>query len=82
VPTTLPAEPTPTPQGNYSIVTPYTNDQALESAQQANPDASFRNLDDGAYIKFGDSYSNRSDAEAKAQELQQQGLNVEIKEIK
>jgi hypothetical protein len=77
-----PAEPTPTPQGSYSVVAPYTNDRALESAQQASPDASFRNLDDGAYIKFGDSYSSRSAAEAKAQELQQQGVNVEIKEIK
>jgi hypothetical protein len=82
LPTVPPPAPTPTPQGDYSVVTPYTNDRALESAQQASPDASFRNLDDGAYIKFGDSYSNRSEAEAKAQELQRQGLNVEIKESK
>jgi hypothetical protein len=69
----------PEPQGDYRLVTPYTNDAALEAAQQSDPNASFRNLDDGAYIQYGGSYSSKSAAQAKAAQLRNQGVNVEIK---
>lgn len=78
-----PAQPVPSalpePQGNYRIVTPYTNDAALEAAQKSDPNASFRNLDDGAYIQFGDAYGSQAEVEAKASELRDQGFDVEIR---
>ncbi|MBE9032646.1 hypothetical protein IQ266_23185 [filamentous cyanobacterium LEGE 11480] len=69
----------PEPKGDYRVVTPYTNDAALESAQKSNSDASFRNLDDGAYVQYGGSYSSKAEADAKAAELRQQGVEAEIK---
>jgi hypothetical protein len=71
-------EAAPQPQGDYRVVTPYTNDADLETAQKANPNASFRNMDDGAYVQH-DAYSSKAEADAKAVELQQQGISAEVK---
>ncbi|NJM46110.1 MAG: hypothetical protein HC860_07955 [Alkalinema sp. RU_4_3] len=69
----------PSPQGDYRVVQPYTNDSELESAQKVNPEASFRNLDDGAYIQHGGSYSSKSEADAAAADLKSKGIEVEVK---
>jgi hypothetical protein len=60
-------------------VAPYTNDAALESAQKSHSDASFRNLDDGAYVQYGGAYGSKAEADAKAAELREKGVNAEIK---
>jgi hypothetical protein len=70
---------TPQPQGDYRVVTPYTNDADLESAQKSDPTASFRNLDDGAYVQRGSSYSSREEADAAATKLKEQGVEAEVK---
>jgi hypothetical protein len=69
----------PTPQGDYRVVQPYTNDSELESAQKVNPEASFRNLDDGAYIQHGGSYSSKTEADAAAAALKSKGIEAEVK---
>ncbi len=73
------AEPAPSPQGDYRVVQPYTNDGALEAAQKVNPEASFRNLDDGAYVQHGGSYSSKAEAESAAAALKEKGVEVEVK---
>jgi hypothetical protein len=73
-----PAE-TPQPQGDFRVVTPYTNDADLEAAQKTDPTASFRNLDDGAFIQRGGSYSSREEADAAATKLKEQGVEAEVK---
>jgi hypothetical protein len=73
-----PAE-TPQPQGDYRVVTPYTNDADLEAAQKSDPTASFRNLDDGAFVQRGGSYSSREEADAAAAKLKEQGVEAEVK---
>jgi hypothetical protein len=77
-PAPLAPEAVPEPTGDYRVVTPYTNDADLEAAQKSNPNASFRNMDDGAYVQH-DSYSSKAEADAKAAELQQQGISAEVK---
>jgi hypothetical protein len=67
------------PQGDYRVVQPYTNDSDLESAQKSNPEASFRNLDDGAYIQHGGSYSSKTEADAAAADLKSKGIEAEVK---
>jgi hypothetical protein len=67
------------PQGDYRVVQPYTNDSELESAQKVNPEASFRNLDDGAYIQHGGSYSSKTEADAAAAALKSKGIEAEVK---
>jgi hypothetical protein len=59
-------------------VTPYTNDADLEAAQKANPNASFRNMDDGAYVQH-DRYGSKAEADAKAAELRDKGISAEVK---
>jgi hypothetical protein len=66
-------------QGEYRVVTPYTSDADLEAAQKADSSASFRNLDDGAYIQRGGSYSSKAEADAAAAKLQEQGVQAEVK---
>jgi hypothetical protein len=68
----------PQPQGDYRVVTPYTNDADLEAAQKTNPNASFRNMEDGAYVQH-DSYGSKAEADAKAAELRNQGISAEVK---
>jgi hypothetical protein len=68
----------PEPQGEYNVVAPYTNDADLEAAQKLDPNASFRNMDDGAYAHF-DRYGSRAEADAKAAELKQKGIQAEVK---
>ncbi len=68
----------PQPQGDYRVVTPYTSDADLESAQKSNPNASFRNMEDGAYVQH-DSYGSQAEADAKAAELRNQGIAAEVK---
>jgi hypothetical protein len=67
------------PQGEYRVVTPYTSDADLEAAQKSDSSASFRNLDDGAYVQRGGSYSNKAEADAAAAKLQEQGVQAEVK---
>jgi hypothetical protein len=69
----------PSPQGDYRVVQPYTNDGDLEAAQKTNPEASFRNLDDGAYVQHGGSYSSKSEADAAAAALKAKGIEAEVK---
>jgi hypothetical protein len=69
---------TPQPQGDYRVVTPYTSDADLEAAQKSNPNASFRNMEDGAYVQL-DSYGSQAEADAKAAELRNQGIAAEVK---
>ncbi len=73
-----PQEVLPQPQGDYRVVTPYTNDADLEAAQKSNPNASFRNMEDGAYVQH-DSYGSQAKADAKAAELRNQGVAAEVK---
>jgi hypothetical protein len=68
----------PQPQGDYRVVTPYTNDADLEAAQKSNPNASFRNMDDGAYVQH-DRYGSKAEADAKAAELRGKGISAEVK---
>jgi hypothetical protein len=68
----------PQPQGDYRVVTPYTSDAELEAAQKSNPNASFRNMEDGAYVQH-DSYGTQAEADAKAAELRDQGIAAEVK---
>jgi hypothetical protein len=68
----------PQPQGDYRVVTPYTNDADLEAAQKANPNASFRNMEDGAYVQL-DRSGSKAEAEAKAAELRSKGISAEVK---
>jgi hypothetical protein len=63
----------------YRVEAPYTGDRALEKAQQADPDAYFKNGENGAVIQMGGSYNTREEADAKAQELKSKGFNgVEV----
>ena len=58
---------------------PYTGDTALEKAQKSDSGAYFKNGENGAVIQMGESYPNREAAEAKAQQLKQQGFDgVEV----
>ncbi len=67
----------PTPQ--YRVEIPYTGDTALEKAQKSDPGAYFKNGENGAVIQMGESYSSREAADAKAQQLKQQGFDgVEV----
>jgi hypothetical protein len=78
-PTPIEQPASPSPQGDYRVVQPYTNDSELESAQKVNPEASFRNLDDGAYIQHGGSYSSKTEADAAAAALKSKGIEAEVK---
>jgi hypothetical protein len=78
-PPPAPEAPAPTPVGDYRVVVPYDNDKTLEKAQQAHPDSSFRNSEDGAVIQFGTSYGSKTEADTKAKELQKQGFSAEVK---
>ncbi|MGI0485094.1 SPOR domain-containing protein [Pantanalinema rosaneae CENA516] len=61
----------------YKIGIPYQNDQSLEAARKVVPDAFVRNGDDGAKVQVGASGS-QADAEARAQELRNQGIPAEV----
>lgn len=61
----------------YKIGVPYQNDQSLEDARKVVPDAFVRNGDDGAKVQVGASES-QSEAEARAQELRNQGIPAEV----
>ena len=63
----------------YRVEIPYTGDTALEKAQKSDPGAYFKNGENGAVIQMGESYSSREAADAKAQQLKQQGFEgVEV----
>ena len=65
--------------GGYRVEIPYTGDTALEKAQKSDAGAYFKNGENGAVIQMGESYPNREAAEAKAQQLKQQGFDgVEV----
>jgi len=82
-PTAIPSassEPSIAPAtGGYRVEIPYTGDTALEKAQKSDPRAYFKNGENGAVIQMGESYSSREAADAKAQQLRQQGFDgVEV----
>ncbi len=82
-PTALPSassEPSIAPAtGGYRVEIPYTGDTALEKAQKSDAGAYFKNGENGAVIQMGESYQSREAAEAKAQQLKQQGFDgVEV----
>ena len=65
--------------GGYRVEIPYTGDTALEKAQKSDAGAYFKNGENGAVIQMGESYPSREAAEAKAQQLKQQGFDgVEV----
>lgn len=65
--------------GGYRVEIPYTGDTALEKAQKSDPGAYFKNGENGAVIQMGESYTSREAANAKAQQLKQQGFDgVEV----
>lgn len=80
-PTSIPpaeSMPAPAPSG-YRVEIPYTGDTDLEKAQKSDSGAYFKNGDNGAVIQMGETYSSREAAEAKAQQLKQQGFDgVEV----
>jgi hypothetical protein len=82
-PTAIPSassEPSIAPAtGGYRVEIPYTGDTALEKAQKSDAGAYFKNGENGAVIQMGESYQSREAAEAKAQQLKQQGFDgVEV----
>jgi len=82
-PTAIPSassEPSIAPAtGGYRVEIPYTGDTALEKAQKSDPGAYFKNGENGAVIQMGESYTSREAANAKAQQLKQQGFDgVEV----
>ncbi len=83
IPTAIPSapsEPSIAPAtGGYRVEIPYTGDTALEKAQKSDAGAYFKNGENGAVIQMGESYQSREAAEAKAQQLKQQGFEgVEV----
>lgn len=67
------------PRPNYLVVTPYRSDADLNQVQQTVPDAYVRNFSDGATVQMG-AFSDESKAEELVQELQQQGIQAEVRE--
>lgn len=74
-----PARPTERSSGqaSYKLVTHYDSDRTLEAVRKVIPDAYVQNFDDGAKIQVG-AYSSQAEAEARVQQLQQQGISVEV----
>ncbi|MEP0909873.1 SPOR domain-containing protein [Leptolyngbya sp. GB1-A1] len=62
----------------YYVVTPYRSDSDLNQVQEAVPDAYVRNFSDGASVQMG-AFSDQSKAQERVQELQQQGIEAEVK---
>jgi hypothetical protein len=80
-PTSIPpVETVPVPAtGGYRVEIPYTGDTDLERAQKSDSGAYFKNGENGAVIQMGETYSSREAAEAKVQQLKQQGFDgVEV----
>lgn len=80
-PTSIPpVETVPVPAtGGYRVEIPYTGDTDLERAQKSDSGAYFKNGENGAVIQMGETYSSREAAEAKVQQLRQQGFDgVEV----
>ncbi len=62
----------------YYVVTPYRSDSDLNQVQEAVPDAYVRNFSDGASVQMG-AFSDQSKAQERVQELQQQGIEAEVR---
>jgi len=73
------ANSSPARSNYYYVVTPYRSDSELNQVQQAVPDAYVRNFSDGASVQMG-AFSDESKAQEQIQELQQQGIQAEIRE--
>jgi len=69
--------PSPAAGYDYKLVTHYDGDRTLEAARKVVPDAYVRNFSDGARIQLG-AYGNASEAEARVQQLRNQGIDAEI----
>jgi hypothetical protein len=76
-----PAAPAPAADNSgsyrYKVVTPYENDQTLEKAREAVPDAYVRNLPEGAQVQMG-AYPSEAAAQEQVQQLQKQGISAEV----
>ncbi|MBD3883044.1 SPOR domain-containing protein [Phormidium tenue FACHB-886] len=62
----------------YYVGTDYSGDSSLQEARQTVPDAYVRNLPSGGAIVQTGAFSNEAAAEARVQELQQQGLPAQV----
>ncbi|MEB3358067.1 MAG: hypothetical protein VKK04_15170 [Synechococcales bacterium] len=76
-PTTPAATPAASDEPYYYVVTPYTGDRSLESAQQAVQGAYVRNFPSGAQVQMG-AFSSSSGAESLAEELESQGIPAQV----
>jgi hypothetical protein len=72
-------DPNRAPVSTYYVVTDYTGDPSLESVREVVDGAYVRNFDTGARIQLG-AFNTSEGAAALVEELQQQGLNVDILE--
>jgi hypothetical protein len=61
----------------YHVVTRYTGDQSLESAQQVVEDAYVHNSDAGATIRLG-AFNDQAGAQEMVESLQDQGIAAEV----
>jgi cell division septation protein DedD len=59
------------------VVTRYTGDQSLESAQQVVEDAYVHNSDAGATIRLG-AFNDQAGAQEMVESLQDQGIAAEV----
>jgi len=62
---------------DYKLVTHYDGDRTLDAVRKVVPDAYVRNFPDGARIQLG-AYGNAAEAEARVQQLRNQGIDVEV----
>jgi hypothetical protein len=58
-------------------VTHYDSDRTLDSVRKVVPDAYVRNFSGGAHIQLG-ATGSAAEAEARAQQLRQQGISAEV----
>jgi hypothetical protein len=61
----------------YKVVTHYDSDRTLDSVRKVVPDAYVRNFSGGAHIQLG-ATGSAAEAEARVQQLRQQGIAAEV----
>lgn len=79
-PAPVAAAPAAASSSYFYVITDYTGDRALETAQSAMGDAYVRNFDMGAVIQFG-AFSEADRAESLIQDLQRQGISARIHRV-
>lgn len=80
-PSPAPIAPSPQTAATYPVKVeiPFDSDRTLETVQQVVPDAYLRNSSDGRAIIQGGAFSDEAQAEARVEELRQQGISAEIR---